>query len=326
MNTLSIDHVHECVSDDLNRVDKLIKSTLSARDQSIDVIGNYVISAGGKRLRPLLHLVFAQLFGYHGNSSISVAAAIEFFHTATLLHDDVIDESSIRRGKEAAHKKWSNKYAILVGDFLFSQAFQLMISTKSVEVLNILSKAASTISEGEVKQLNNLNNIDLTEEEYIEVIQAKTAELFAVACETAAVIADQAPEIQAAAYKFGINLGISFQIMDDILDYTSMNLGKDLGKDYEEGKVTLPVILLSKLCDAGEKAFISRLFKDNEKNEGDFDILLKMMNKYDVFELSKKEALKYSNHAEQIFKMHLQKLDKQALISSILTYQMNRIL
>lgn len=326
MNTLSIDHVHECVSEDLNKVDQLSKSTLSIRDQSIEVIGNYVISAGGKRMRPLLHLVFSRLFGYQGNSSISVAAAIEFFHTATLLHDDVIDESSMRRGKEAAHKKWSNKYAILVGDFLFSQAFQLMISTESIEVLNILSKAASIISEGEVKQLNNLNNIDLTEEEYTDVIQSKTAELFAVACETAAVIAGQTQEMQAAAYKFGINLGISFQIMDDILDYTSVNLGKDLGKDYEEGKVTLPVILLSKLCDAGEKAFVSRLFKDNKKHEGDFDILLKMMKKYDVFELSKKEALKYSNDAEKIFESHLRSLDKQGLISSILNYQMNRVL
>ncbi len=326
MNTLSIDHVHECVSEDLNKVDQLIKSTLSIRDQSIEVIGNYVISAGGKRMRPLLHLVFAQLFGYQGNSSISVAAAIEFFHTATLLHDDVIDESSMRRGKEAAHKKWSNKYAILVGDFLFSQAFQLMISTESIEVLNILSKAASIISEGEVKQLNNLNNIDLTEEEYTDVIQSKTAELFAVACETAAVIADQTQEMQAASYKFGINLGISFQIMDDILDYTSVNLGKDLGKDYEEGKVTLPVILLSKLCDIGEKAFISRLFKDNEKNEGDFDLLLKMMKKYDVFELSKKEAMKYSNYAEKIFRTHLKDIDKQGLVKSILLYQTNRVI
>ena len=325
MDILSIDHVHQCVSEDLNKVDQLIKSTLSVRDQSIEVIGNYVISAGGKRMRPLLHLVFSQLFGYQGDSSISVSAAIEFFHTATLLHDDVIDESSMRRGKESAHKKWSNKYAILVGDFLFSQAFQLMISTKSIEVLNILSKAASTISEGEVKQLNNLNNIDLTEEEYTEVIQAKTAELFAVACETAAVISGQTQEMQAASYKFGINLGISFQIMDDILDYTSANLGKDLGKDYEEGKVTLPVILLSKLCDAGEKAFISRLFKDNEKHEGDFNILLKMMKKYDVLELSKKEALKYSNYAEMVFESHLKDLDRQGMVKSLVSYQTERL-
>jgi octaprenyl-diphosphate synthase len=325
MNTLSIDHVHECVSEDLHKVDLLIKSTLSVRDQSIEVIGNYVISAGGKRIRPLLHLVFSKIFGYKGNCCISVAAAIEFFHTATLLHDDVIDESMMRRNKEAAHKKWSNKYAILVGDFLFSQAFQLMISTKSIEVLNILSKAASIISEGEVKQLNNLNNIDLTETEYIEVIQAKTAELFAVSCETSAVTAGQTQEMQAASYKFGINLGISFQIMDDILDYTSVNLGKDLGKDYEEGKVTLPVILLSRLCNEGEKAFVSRLFKEKEKNGGDFDVLLKMMKKYDVFELSKKEALRYSNYSEQIFKTHLKELDKQGLLSSILMYQINRI-
>jgi octaprenyl-diphosphate synthase len=325
MSILSLDRAHESVEKDLSSVDRLIFDTLSEHDKSIEVIGNYVISAGGKRIRPLLNMVFAQVFCYKGDSHIKIGAAIEFFHTATLLHDDVIDESNIRRGKEAAHKKWTNKYAILVGDFLFSQAFRLMIATRSIEVLNILSKAAAIISEGEVKQLNNLRNIELDQSEYIDVIQSKTAELFAVACETAAVISDQNKDMQQAAYGFGINLGISFQIMDDILDYTSENLGKELGKDYEEGKVTLPIILLNKVCDIGEKEFIKRLFKDDEKNEGDFQLLVKCIEKYDIFNESKKVAFLYSNKAEEIFNKHFITLDKQEILRSILSYQINRV-
>jgi len=325
MTISSFDHVYDAVGEELSLVDKLIVDTLSSRDKSIDVIGNYVISAGGKRIRPLLHIVFSKIFNYHGDSAIKIGAAIEFFHTATLLHDDVIDESNMRRGKESAHKKWTNKYAILVGDFLFSQAFRLMIATNSIAVLNILSNAAATISEGEVKQLNNLNNINLDRKEYIEVIQAKTAELFAVACECASVISAQSNIVQKASYEFGINLGISFQIMDDILDYTSANLGKDLGKDYEEGKVTLPVILLFQRCDQEEKEFLTCLFKYNKKQEGDFESLVKCMKKYDIFNESKKIALEYSNAAETVFKQHFKSLDKQGMISSILNYQINRL-
>lgn len=325
MSILSLDRAHESVEKDLASVDKLIFDTLSQHDKSINVIGNYVISAGGKRIRPLLNLIFAQVFRYEGDGHVKIGAAIEFFHTATLLHDDVIDESNIRRGKEAAHKKWTNKYAILVGDFLFSQAFRLMIATGSIEVLNILSKAAAIISEGEVKQLNNLRNIDLDQDEYIDVIQSKTAELFAVACETAAVISNQSKDMQKASYEFGINLGISFQVMDDILDYTSENLGKELGKDYEEGKVTLPIILLNKVCDIGEKEFIKRLFKEGQKNEGDFELLVKCIDKYDIFSESKKVALYYSNKAEEIFTQNFIDIDKQEVLRSILNYQVNRI-
>ncbi|MCH9753619.1 MAG: polyprenyl synthetase family protein, partial [Alphaproteobacteria bacterium] len=317
MSILSLDRAHEVVEKDLASVDKLIFNTLSEHDKSIEVIGNYVISAGGKRIRPLLNLIFANVFGYQGDGHIKIGAAIEFFHTATLLHDDVIDESNIRRGKEAVHKKWTNKYAILVGDFLFSQAFRLMIATNSIEVLNILSKAAAIISEGEVKQLNNLRNIELDQSEYIDVIQSKTAELFAVACETAAVISKQNKDLQQASYEFGINMGISFQIMDDILDYTSDNLGKELGKDYEEGKVTLPIILLNKVCDLGEREFIKRLFKNGEKNEGDFELLVKCIEKYDIFNESKKIALFYSNKAEKLFDANFKSLDKQEVLRSI---------
>ena len=324
MTVLSLDRVYHTIEKELSAVDKLIFDCLSSHDKSIQTIASYVISAGGKRIRPLLNLAFSQMFHYEGDSNIKIGAAIEFFHTATLLHDDVIDESSMRRGKESAHKKWSNKYAILVGDFLFSQAFRLMIATNSIEVLNILSKAASIISEGEVKQLNNLHNVNLTQEEYIDVIRSKTAELFAVASETAAVISDQNQVIQRACYEFGINLGISFQIIDDVLDYTSFDSGKDAGKDFEEGKVTLPIILLSKVCDKDEGIFLNRLFKEHGKQPGDFELLAVSMKEYDVLHESKKIALKYIKNAEHLYSQHFKDLDTQKTLRSILNYQINR--
>jgi len=325
MSVLSLDQVYQDIESDLRSVDKLIFDSLSARDKSINSIGQYVISAGGKRIRPLLNLVFAKIFSYKGDNNIKISAAIEFFHTATLLHDDVIDESNMRRGQEAVHKKWTNKYAILVGDFLFSQAFKLMIATNSLEVLTILSKAAATISEGEVKQLNNLHNTNLTEGAYIDVVRSKTAELFAVASETAAVISGQADCLRQAAYEFGINLGIAFQIIDDIFDYTSSDSGKDIGKDFDEGKVTLPIIILLKKCTLEERNFIDGIFRGRRKEVDDFTKLTLCMNKYGVFKDSKQYALNYLNSADHIISEHFKSLDKQGLLQSILIDQIKKI-
>jgi len=325
MDVLSIDNIYTELAQELKEVDSLIFESLSAHDDAIRSIGNYVISAGGKRIRPLFNLLFARVFDYSGNSNINISAAVEFFHTATLLHDDVIDDSNTRRGKEATHRKWGNKYAILVGDFLFSKAFKLMISTNSIEVLNVLSTAATVISEGEVKQLKHLKNVKLSQDTYIEILRAKTAELFAVASKTAAIIANQSEKTKSAAYEFGIDFGIGFQLIDDILDYTSSDSGKDAGKDFYEGKVTLPIILLLKHCDVEERAFIMAIFNEDLRSKTDFNLLMAILNKYNIFALAQSVVTEYLLAAKQTYDNTIKSQDKRGLIASLLMHYMNKI-
>jgi len=323
MDVFSIDDIYLELSKELNSVDSLIFDSLSEHDEAVKSIGNYVVAAGGKRIRPLFNLMFSRIFNYTGKDNIAISAAIEFFHTATLLHDDVIDESSVRRGKEAAHKKWGSKYAILVGDFLFSKAFKLMISTNSIEVLNVLSNAATIISEGEVKQLKNLHNINLEQNVYIEILRSKTAELFAVASKTAAIISNQPEGIKNASYEFGINFGIAFQIIDDILDYTNTSSGKDIGKDFFEGKVTLPVITLLGLCDTEESDFVKRIFSNFSRSSEDFTLLKDKMNKYEALNLSKSVALEYLLAARKIYEASFRRIDKNGFISVLVDSYIN---
>lgn len=320
-----LQEVYNFTSEDLKKVDALIKSSLSYRDQSIDMIANYVISSGGKRMRPLFVILSAKLFDYREEHHINIAAAIEFIHTATLLHDDIIDESSMRRGKVTANEKWGNKYAILVGDFLFSQAFKLMVDTQSVVVLDILSQSSIVIAEGEIKQLNNIRNLQITEQNYIEVIRAKTAELFAAACKSGAAIAKQSVAIQEELYQFGINVGIAFQIIDDILDYTSNVSGKNIGNDYREGKVTLPIIIALDCADASEKKFIEKLFKDLDQQEEDFVELLTIMNKYGCFAKAKESAISFLKRAEDILAAVPKSEEMSTLFKAILHYQADRL-
>ncbi|MBS0271451.1 MAG: polyprenyl synthetase family protein [Proteobacteria bacterium] len=229
----------------LASVDACILEKMQSPVALIPQIAGYLISLGGKRLRPLLTIACAELCGYKGKRHIQLAACVEFIHTATLLHDDVVDESTLRRGMCTANTLWSNKASVLVGDFLFSRAFELMIEDGSLDVLQILSKASSTIAEGEVLQLTSSHSLELTQEMYLKIIEAKTACLFSAAAEVGAVVA-QAPQInQKALSQLGRSLGIAFQLMDDVLDYTANQekLGKKIGDDFREGKVTLPVIL-----------------------------------------------------------------------------------
>lgn len=288
-----MDEIFSYTKVELNKVNNLIINSLHQRDVNIRNIGHYLINSGGKRLRPIFTILSAKLFNYEEDKHIYVATSVELIHTATLLHDDVVDESKTRRGKKTVNHQWSNKYAILVGDFLFSQAFKMMVSTDSLEVLNILSNASSIISEGEVKQLASIGNFEITKKEYYDVISGKTAELFAAACKTGAIISNQDENTATKLYDIGLNAGIAFQIIDDLLDYTAneKSLGKSLGDDFYENKITLPVIILYQKSSTQDKQKIKDLF--TQATPQAFENLLTLIEKYGVINLVKEEAQKH---------------------------------
>ncbi len=236
--------VQGLVADDMEGVNAVIRQYLHSDITLISQIVTYIIDSGGKRLRPLLALLCARACGYTGDKHLLVAAITEFIHTATLLHDDVVDNSSMRRGHETANLIWGNESSILVGDFVFSRSFEMMIDVGEMRVMEILAQASNTIAEGEVLQLLNCNDPDSTEENYMVVIQSKTAKLFEAACQLGAVLAGQSREIEEACAKYGVHIGTAFQLKDDVLDYQSSpeEMGKNLGEDLTEGKPTLPLI------------------------------------------------------------------------------------
>jgi len=225
-------------------VDKLIHERLESDVALVNQLGHYIVNSGGKRLRPALVLLSSRAFGYNGTQHIELAAIVEFIHTATLLHDDVVDASEMRRGKETANAIWGNEASVLVGDFLYSRAFQMMVDVDNMEVMKILSQATNTIAEGEVMQLMNCHDADTTEERYLDVIHYKTAKLFEAAAELGALINNTSTETQQALAKYGMHLGTAFQLIDDVLDYSSnqKEIGKNIGDDLAEGKPTLPLI------------------------------------------------------------------------------------
>lgn len=241
----SLEPMMELVASDMNLVNAVILDRMQSEIPLIPELAGHLIAGGGKRMRPMLTLASAKLLGYTGTRHHRLAAAVEFIHTATLLHDDVVDGSDLRRGKRTANLIWGNQASILVGDFLFSRSFELMVEDGSLKVLKILSNASAVIAEGEVDQLTATRRIDLGEERYLDIILAKTAALFAAACRIAAVVAERPEAEEQALDAFGRNLGVAFQLVDDAIDYTSDadTMGKDNGDDFREGKVTLPVIL-----------------------------------------------------------------------------------
>ena len=287
--------------DDLNAMDLVIKNRLLAKEKLVQDITYHIINSGGKRLRPILSILSAKLFSYQGMRHINLAAAVEFIHTATLLHDDVVDHSNLRRGKPTANQNWDNKSSILVGDFLFSQSFLLMSEDNDLRVLEILSKAASIIAEGEVKQLTSIANLEVTTEKYLQIISAKTAELFAAACQVGAVVAKADQQSQLALYNFGLNLGISFQIIDDVLDYmaSKIALGKNIGDDFREGKVTLPIIIAYSLSNKHEQEFWHRTISELNQQEQDFSKALEIFNKYAAIDQCLKMAEEFAHNAKK---------------------------
>lgn len=243
---MNIEAIYNLISEDRDAVDKVIRERLHSEVVLINQISHYIIGSGGKRLRPVLILLIANALGYKGRDHHELAAVIEFIHTATLLHDDVVDGSDLRRGKETANNVFGNEAAVLVGDFLYSRSFQMMVTVQNMKVMEILAEATNTIAEGEVQQLLNINNADLDEAGYLEVIRSKTAKLFESSAQLGAVLTGQNSKIESAMAAYGLHLGIAFQLVDDALDYTgdAEELGKNLGDDLAEGKPTLPLIYL----------------------------------------------------------------------------------
>ncbi|MEH3144280.1 MAG: polyprenyl synthetase family protein [Methylobacterium frigidaeris] len=278
------------VAGGMERVNAMILSRTGSDVTMIPEVANHLIASGGKRLRPILTLATAQLCGYGAerDGDVKLAASVEFMHTATLLHDDVVDESDMRRGRVAARIKWGNQASVLVGDFLLGQAFKMMVEVGSLRALDILSSAAAVIAEGEVMQLTAAKNIETREDEYLAVIRAKTAELFAAACEVGPVLAGRSDAEVAACRDYGMNLGIAFQLIDDALDYggTSASLGKNVGDDFREGKITLPVVLSVRRGNEEERAFWRRCLERGEIDEaaGDLDTARATMRRHGALE------------------------------------------
>ncbi len=266
----------------------------------IPEVANHLINSGGKRLRPMLTLAMARLAGYRGDGHVKLAAAVEFMHTATLLHDDVVDESEMRRGRLAARMLWGNEASVLVGDFLLGQAFKMMVEVGSLRALDILSSAAAVIAEGEVMQLGAAKNTATTEDEYLAVIRAKTAELFAAACEVGPAIAGRSKDEQAACRSYGMNLGIAFQLVDDALDYggKSAKLGKNVGDDFRDGKITLPVVLSFRRGSESERVFWRRTLEDGDATDSDLETAVALMIKHRALEDTIKRARHYGSIAK----------------------------
>ena len=266
------------VADEMKSVDQLIIDRLSSDVVLINQIGHYIVNSGGKRLRPALVLLAAGACGYEGEQARLVAAIIEFIHTATLLHDDVVDESQLRRGRETANALWGNEASVLVGDFLYSRSFEMMVEVGNMRVMDILSSTTNTFAEGEVMQLLNINDPDTSEARYLEVIHSKTAKLFEAACQLGAVIADLPEQEERALAAYGMRLGTAFQLIDDVLDYeaTQETLGKEPGDDLAEGKPTLPLIYAMKNGNDSQTALIRSAIEKGERSN--FDAVLEIIH------------------------------------------------
>ena len=299
---LSLHNLKKLIKKEFNETDKLIKKQINSDVNRIPKLSKHIIDLGGKRLRPMLTISCAKMLKIRNKNHIKLAAAVELLHTATLLHDDVVDESVYRRGEKTSHTLWDNKSSILVGDFLLGRAFQLMVETNSIECLSILSKAAAIIAEGEVLQLVETNNINIKETNYIKIIESKTAALFSSACEVGGVVSGANKYQKKKLFNFGKNLGTAFQLTDDALDYegSSSKMGKNNGDDFYEGKVTLPVILALKNADRKEKDFWEKTFNKKVRNKTDLRIAKKIIKDKDTINQTHKLANKYGEKAKNI--------------------------
>ena len=320
------DRLMQMLADDMAGVNTLIRARMASKHAPrIPEVTAHLVEAGGKRLRPLLTLAAANLCGYDGPYHVHLAATVEFIHTATLLHDDVVDESSQRRGRPTANLLWDNQSSVLVGDYLFSRAFQLMVETGSLRVLDILANASATIAEGEVLQLTAANNLATDEEIYLQIVRGKTAALFAAATEVGGVIAG-APQAHVDALRdYGDALGVCFQIVDDLLDYdgAAEAMGKNVGDDFREGKLTLPVIKAVAQADADERAFWSRTMEKRKIGDGDLEQALGLLAKYDTIAATRAEAQLWAGKARDALEV-LPDSEMRGVLGDLLDYVMSR--
>jgi octaprenyl-diphosphate synthase len=307
------------VAADIARVNQTILSRTGSDVAMIPEVANHLISSGGKRLRPILTLATAGLCDYRGEGHIKLAASVEFMHTATLLHDDVVDQSDMRRGKAAARMLWGNEASVLVGDFLLGQAFKMMVEVGSLPCLDVLSSAAAIIAEGEVMQLSAAKDTETTEDEYLAVIRAKTAALFAAAAEMGPLLAGRPKAEITACRSFGANLGVAFQLIDDALDYggSSAKLGKNVGDDFREGKITLPVVLSFRRGNEAEREFWRRTLEKSDIRDGDIEIALATMRKHRALEDTVERARHYGAMAHDALGLFPQSAWKAALLDVV---------
>lgn len=315
----SMDELQALVAEDMKAVNQAILDRMHSPVALIPQLAAHLISAGGKRLRPMLTLACAKMCGYEGNRHIGLAAIIEFLHTATLLHDDVVDESDMRRGQASANDVFGNKPSVLVGDFLFSRSFEMMVEDGSLEVLAILSRASAVLAEGEVMQLITTNDTETNEDAYLEVIKGKTAVLFAAACRIGAVVAEKPKAEEEALDAYGMNLGIVFQLVDDVLDYSASQakLGKTVGDDFREGKITLPVILAYRRGDDEERAFWNRTVGELDIQDGDLERAIELMEKHNALTDTIERARHYGSIARDTLGLFPDGPEKQALTDII---------
>ena len=294
-----LDGVRALVAAELDDVNRIILDRMQSEVGLIPELARHLIAAGGKRVRPILTLLAARLCGYRGTRQLALAACVEFIHTATLLHDDVVDASDLRRGSATANAVWGNKAPVLVGDFLFSRAFQLMVADGSLRVLEILSSASAVIAEGEVQQLITSNDTATTEEAYLEVIAAKTGALFRAACQIGAVVAERPAAEEQALAAYGDQLGMAFQLVDDALDYSARQalLGKTVGDDFREGKITLPVLLAFARGGESERAFWRRTLEDLDQHEGDLERAQELLGRHGAIGATIARAEAYAQRA-----------------------------
>lgn len=315
----SLDSLQDLVSTDLVAVNRVIVDKMQSPVVLIPQLAGHIVASGGKRLRPMMTLISARMCGYEGSRHIPLAACVEFIHTATLLHDDVVDDSALRRGNATANAVWGNQASVLVGDFLFSRAFQLMVSDGSLRVLEILSNASAVIAEGEVMQLVTSNDIGTTEADYLAVVTAKTATLFSAACEVGAVVAERPESEIGALAAYGRNLGISFQLVDDALDYGSVDatLGKTVGDDFREGKITLPIVLAYARGNSQEQAFWRRTLEDGQQEENDLAHANELLVKHDALVETVARARAYGDAACEALAPFPDSAEKQALLDAV---------
>ena len=321
--SLSIDDIYQLIENDFGAVNQLITKRLRSEVALINQLSNYIIYSGGKRLRPVLVLLSARALGYQHNHHINLAAIVEFIHTATLLHDDVVDSSEKRRGNDTANAIWGNEAAVLVGDFLYSRAFQMMVDCNSMRVMEILSDATNTIAEGEVLQLLNCHDPDTSEQRYMDVIHFKTAKLFEAAGQLGAIIANATPEQEFAMAKYGMYLGTAFQLVDDVLDYSSSSeeIGKNIGDDLAEGKPTLPLIRAMTTGTDAQKQIIRKAI-----TEGGREHIAEVMNAIeatDAIQYTAKIARDEANKALTMLSKIPDSRFKEAL-SSLAEFSINR--
>ena len=308
----------ELIEDEQRKVNTFITNNIKSEVPLIPLLSDHLLKSGGKRIRPAITILISKLFNYnYGNRHIKLAACIELIHMASLLHDDVVDESTMRRGKPSANLIWGNKASILVGDYLFSKAFQILVEDNDPLVLTTLSEVSRALAQGEVMQLSLVNNIDISKEKYFKVIEDKTAKLFSAAALIGGIVSGVSDSLISKLRTFGNLMGTSFQILDDALDYDKSmpDSGKKIGADFREGKVTLPVLLALEKSTSKEKNFWIRTMEKMDQKESDFEHAIKLLDKYKCLSETKKVAEQFSKKAEQIVKKLPQNIYSEALLN-----------